>query len=538
MKKISILLLLMSTLVLTNSCIVVVKELLPAPKAEGTSPDIVATVPLTDEPLKYDYFTVQGYQEPHTPPLVEPTESLRSLLMRNNGSIDLNRSAVVEVTHSEFDSETVLVFIPGIFAGAGSLLNLGTAVAARMPDDDIWLWERRTNFLEDRKAIVEAYATGEYEALTRLWGEPGKNGIRSVRDDVFYQPAKEDIPFVGHWGVELMLRDLHEVVLAARERYQNVVLVGYSLGALYLSTYLAMEIETDGEKILYGNDFVDSIIYLDGPPMLAGYAKRESQYLNGVFIIPFNRVNGLRALEAGTVYPSNATISREFSTLFAIDLSAAMAITNPTATHINPYRASGRNWPVSNLAQYFLFIDDNYQNIKLFTGSFGRAKAKQNGKFEYYSQVKVKGADESGRIDWESPSEANGEWNEPLEYLAAGMYTDFNLSEWYQPTRIMLDFGTIAENDTSTGWQSKYFSITGTKYIDKPVLAIGLARGLAYEKSVYENFLEKTSVTDASVHVIGDLTHLDGSSMTDTNRSQTLADMIANWIAGKPLYRE
>jgi hypothetical protein len=151
------------------------------------------------------------------------------------------------------DAGHVLVLIAGSPSGQGNFDPLATALVARVPDLQVWSYDRRENALEDVTGFLSGdpdQAFGYY-----LLGEP-------VDGRTFARVAPEDAPFVREWGLALQLRDLRAVVLAARAGgSRGVILGGHSMGAITTPTYAAWDFDgTPGHRDL------EALVMIDGVP--------------------------------------------------------------------------------------------------------------------------------------------------------------------------------------------------------------------------------------------------------------------------------
>jgi hypothetical protein len=521
-------------LILVNC--VIVKEMIPQKPTTSVSPFDLNPIPkenfIPDTRIGMEFFFVKGYDEPHTPPNVKPTKALESFLAETTGSSDLNRSGVVRFYDREKPSKRIMIILPGIYSGAGTLANLAKAIVRRNVETEVWIWERRANQLEDRRLLNRALKEKNPKLLYNIL-EPG---TLNIKKGSFYQPSKEDISFVGYWGLEVQLHDAYNVVKEAKKRSGEVVLAGYSLGVLYTTLFLANNFGTK-EKPEAGYSLVDKAILFDGPPQVEGYVTSENIYDAGVYIIPPNLVDGKKDLESGKVYPCNGSVDRDMSMFYKFDLKAVLAIIAPDKLSPEPYNYLGRKMPITNYAQYMLGTDDNYSFFKLFTATVGRADAQHFGKFNYDDSVTITGLTKGkDKIDWIMRKEGDKtEFNNPDDYLWAANTDYFDMPEWYQPTRILLDLGSIHYNDTTNGWQSKYFNITENEKINVPMLCIGLSRGLSSRIDIYQNYRKMVSSKNFTILMINSLTHLDGDTMTDNGTRQYIADTAVNWLTGRKL---
>ncbi|HOV12896.1 MAG TPA: hypothetical protein PK771_01325, partial [Spirochaetota bacterium] len=378
-----------------------------------------------------------------------------------------------------------------------------------------------------RRVLIKAIEKENPKILLDLL----KPGSIDLKKGVYYQPSTEDISFVGYWGMNVQLGDLYNIVKLAKTKSKSVILSGYSLGVLYVTNFLGNDFD-NSDNMEAGFSLVDKAILFDGPPSVDAYVKTESCYKNGVTIIPNNFIDGKDKLESGKYYPSNGDGSRIMDVFFKMDLKAILAGYIPDELSPENYKINLKSYKITNYAKYLIDIDDNYAFFKLFTATLGRADAKHLGKFSYYDTLEINGlSDGKDRIEWIDQNNFETiEFNNPKDYINTATNKMFNLSEWYQPTRILLDFGSVHFNDTSKGWQKKYFNITQTKNITIPILSVGLARGLVQKEAIFSGYRERTSSKDFTIIMVDRITHVDGNTMTDNNTRQFFADITANWL--------
>ncbi len=512
---------------------VIIREMIPQLPSPSVLPEELniyeKNLMVSDDDIITVNRFIDGFDEPNTPPNVEPTPRLASFLSERYNSHNLNRSMVFIVRTKTSQVKKRIILVPGIFAGAGTLYNLAKGIVRRERSTEVWIWERRSNLLEDRSSIQNAIAQNDPSSLYKMIDL--QNG--KLTPDAFHRHSLEDISFVGHWGASVMLGDLHKVVENARSEGIELILAGYSLGALYTTTFLASTFDTDKGKIA-GHSLVDRVFLIDGPPLIEAYIKDENTYLNGAVIFPNNIIDGYNKLTSGSVFPCNGAGDKDMGVFFKNELNSALAFLEPDGTYPLLYI---NKFPISNMANFFINSDDNYNGFKLFTGTFGRADAVHSGVFSARTTVQVTGLKPGTKmIGWISRSTDNcTEFNDPLEYLRTNLQPDFNMPEWYQPTRIMLDFGAINKNDTSKGWQSKYFRITENSKVDKPIFCIGLSRGLSSRIENYKKYADSISSNDFEIIMIDKFTHIDGDTVSDNTSRQIIADVIANKLYGNQI---
>jgi len=116
----------------------------------------------------------------------------------------------------------VLILVPGYFGAAGGLAPLARELAARLPDTQVWVVDRREQDLAD---------------LSGFRRPPRKAAAYYLGGDYRSHTARSS-PYVARWGLSVELADLHKVVMAARDGgRRSVVLGGHSWGATTALAY-------------------------------------------------------------------------------------------------------------------------------------------------------------------------------------------------------------------------------------------------------------------------------------------------------------
>jgi len=129
-------------------------------------------------------------------------------------------------------ARTVLVLVPGSTSGAGVFTFVARDLVRRVPGLQVWAVDRREHAFEDTSVIA---AGDPDQALAYyLRGQP-------VDGRTFNPPPASEVPFMGEWGLGLLLGDLRHVVQAARAGGRRVVLGGHSLGASVAESYASWD---------------------------------------------------------------------------------------------------------------------------------------------------------------------------------------------------------------------------------------------------------------------------------------------------------
>jgi len=144
----------------------------------------------------------------------------------------------------------VVVLVPGTGGGAGSLTPVARELVRRLPDHQVWAWDRRTQAFED-VAVFEQADPGRAFGYYFKGAEVGGRRFTPVGSD--------EVPFVRDWGLRVSLEDLRRVVLKARAGgRRKVILGGHSLGAATTLAYASWDFRgRPGYRDLSGMVLID-----------------------------------------------------------------------------------------------------------------------------------------------------------------------------------------------------------------------------------------------------------------------------------------
>jgi len=111
--------------------------------------------PLDVQPVQYEIdpdtvlretVFVEGFQEEHTP-------------VNYNGSLVSKYSRPIKPNADITASKTILVMMPGIYAGATTLELLASQLVAAQDNLEVWIVDRRSNLLEDTSVLRRSITT-------------------------------------------------------------------------------------------------------------------------------------------------------------------------------------------------------------------------------------------------------------------------------------------------------------------------------------------------------------------------------------------
>ena len=173
-------------------------------------------------------------------------------------------------------AENVLVLVPGTSGGAAYFRPVARAIVGRLPGWKVWSVDRRENRLEDHSVL------GPVVARDR----PAQNAFRyyleSLTDTSItprFTPVT-DAPYARRWGMGVAVRDLRNVVRAARRGGRTVVLGGHSLGATIAIAYATWDFGgRAGAEDLAGLVLIDG--GSGGAPIRRSEAREQLAQLGG-----------------------------------------------------------------------------------------------------------------------------------------------------------------------------------------------------------------------------------------------------------------
>lgn len=403
-----------------------------------------------------EYVTLPGHPEPNTP-------------------AQYNQSPFVRYYADADPPETILVLVPGLLSGALTFDDYARKLVASTPRLEVWAQDRRANLLEDRRGFEAAFAASDpqlaYDYYVTRRGQEGG-----------FQPlAPQDYPFVGFWGINVHLHDLHAIILHARERADTVVLGGHSLGGSIVSLYSAFDVDDDPARVTPGYRFIDGLFLLDGAlGRTGGFGDRRDSISVGLFEV----VPTVAALEDGT----GRAFRREVERL-AVRSEVAMLLARFDPDGLSPFV----DFPMTNRAYIGVENDDNYAYSTIFSNSMGEtvgARKSGNiipvvleGRAGFYSSTVSGVAPGYDQVNWTRGDPAS-ELTDINDFIHSYVSPESGGREWYFPLRLALD---IVQLDITLAGEADFIPTTDVPII---TLAVGAARGLMptlNEFSAYSN---------------------------------------------------
>ncbi len=423
------------------------------------------------------YHELDGYAEPNTPE-------------------EFNKTFYNRFFVAETQPETIVVLMPGIYGGAGSLELIARELVASNERLEVWAIDRRANALEDRSIMIESIKRKDpYLAFDYY--------VKNVGTELGFRPIPpKELSFMGFWGLEVHLRDLHEVILLAEQQAEMIILGGHSLGAAISSFYAAFDfgyaLPDLGFKHLDGLFLIDGVLGRTG-----GFDRAPNRFgLGAIEILP-----GLESLQQGTANPY-LTVGLNPELFARRDVLTLLAYLAPT--ELAP--AGLYNFPLTNLAALGLSEDDQYALSTVFSSSWGdTVNAKFAGNLTAFilggtsalrSKSVVGPKEGASFVDWTrgDPSIEHSDINQ-IAALSAVLDTDS--TEWYFPIRFALDIGAKDIRLENTP------GFVPNRTVTIPTLAIGASRGLVDDISDYSAYQNVRLGSAFSTYILQGFTHYD-----------------------------
>ncbi len=435
---------------------------------------------------------------------------------------ELNRAVAFRYAEPDHVTRAVLVLIPGLAGGAGSLDLLARALAAQGPVE-VWVWERRSNLLEDHTGLQEALRTGNPAFAVAYYFAPGFE----VQGRRFVEP---DPRGMAYWGLEVHLRDLHALIEEIRRRRPGVpiFLGGHSLGGVLAALYAAYDFGTEAPDP--GGRRLRGLVFLDGLPVPIFPAVDEHAYRNGLTLPIVGRVPGVDALEQGRVKPYLAFPTLNPTLIRGLSVAMLLARFRPNERASLPI-APTYPLPLTNEAAVGMALDDNAQlnfalraRLGLPDGAFTLAPdpfGRSRGLVVLSSLRPHPGRE---LVGWRNGPEV-GEPTDLRELVFAALDEERDFSEWYFPLRLLLDVAAVVRMEPSP-LTRRIGRVGPPRTVEVPMLSIGAGQGILRHPWVHRLFLNRTGSRDVTVEILPEAAHLD----VVTARSNPAVPLILRWV--------
>jgi pimeloyl-ACP methyl ester carboxylesterase len=166
--------------------------------------------------------------------------------------IGVRRYAPAEVARL---ARTILLLMPGFTGGVNDLDRAATyLVGAGEGSLEVWALERRNHLMEDLRGMEMAEAAEDPRVALGYYFDGRPCGFTPVR--------QEDVPWMRHWGLAVVLADMRAAVRRARRAVGTsgrVLLGGHSLGGMIAQCYAAWDF-----RGAPGHGDLDGLVLLDG----------------------------------------------------------------------------------------------------------------------------------------------------------------------------------------------------------------------------------------------------------------------------------
>jgi hypothetical protein len=173
-------------------------------------------------------------------------------------------------------AKNVLVLVPGTSGGAAYFRPVARDIVAGLPGWKTWSVDRRENLLEDHSVL------GPVVARRRPAADAFRYYLESITDASItprFTPVT-DAAYARRWGMGVAVRDLRNVIRAARRGGRTVVLAGHSLGATIAIAYATWDFGgRAGAADLAGLVLIDG--GSGGSPIGRAEAREQLQRLGG-----------------------------------------------------------------------------------------------------------------------------------------------------------------------------------------------------------------------------------------------------------------
>jgi pimeloyl-ACP methyl ester carboxylesterase len=442
--------------------------------------------------VRIDYVSLSGYDEPNTPDEYDKALYLRYFL-------------------PDEPPETVLIIVPGIFGGATSVDILARQLVAAIPGLEVWAVDRRANALEDLSALEQSLKTRKPQPAYDYY-------VTNYETATGFNPIPpEDVRFMVDWGLEVHLRDLHEIVKQAHVTVPRVILVGHSLAGSIVGYYSAFNFE-DGA----GYTHLDGLVLIEGVLGRTGGFDREPEGLN---LGPLELIPGTEGLREGRGSPY-LTFGLAPQFYARREAMAMLARFEPDKL----FQGDVYSFPATNRAAVGIGEDSEYGPSTVFSSSLGKAmNATFSGNLTavllagsqgIYNSSVTGVAEGYDFVDWDK----EGAISDIDEVVKAWSNAYTNRSEWYFPIRLALDIGQYDVSLENTP------GFIPNREVTVPTLAVGAGRGLCQNLEAFSAYSNVRVGSLFSSYVIPGFTHLDIVQAHDN----PLVGIVQAWLRQIP----
>jgi pimeloyl-ACP methyl ester carboxylesterase len=355
------------------------------------------------------------------------------------------------------NADAVLVVIPGTGGGAGSVSPIARTLSKRVDGLQVWSFDRREQALED----TSGFESGDADSASDYY--LGFNFDRATPDEV---------PFVSEWGLRTEMRDLRKVIRKAAKGGRQVILAGHSRGGSSAVAYAAWDF--NGRP---GYKSIDGLVLIDGG--LAAFGPQDVSKADAAARLAEIRAGDLFNDALGAGIPEIGPILSEVAARYAVEQPQA-----PSALQDNPLIPANLKPPFTPTNEGGLgYIFDQSTSPDSFRALWVRA-----------GMLAEKG-DPRPWVDGE---------NTPIgDFAKAFAREPANATEWYYPTRLVLDTGVANSLRNTPAARLLDLEIKHAKRINVPLYAFqtdltggGILAGA--RKVISESRIKSSKLVDAS----------------------------------------
>ncbi|WP_425144879.1 alpha/beta hydrolase [Deinococcus sp.] len=427
-------------------------------------------------------------------------------------------NASITVRYGSGQPRRILILLPGLFGGAGSLDRLARQLVLADPAMAVWAVDRRANLLEPLQTIQKANDA----ELARI----AHDGLPAL------PPAQ--VSFMKDWGLDTTLRDVRAAVLEAHTLAPRVYLGGHSLGGVLTGLYAAYDF--DGRP---GYQDVSGLILLDGVPGATASAQLSLQDYQKGFNAGVVQTAGLNSLAASPYLSFDFFNPKRAAQGVAQALLASRA---PDA--VSPGTLTG--YPATNLAASMIQVQKRYAALPFLSVSAGHATNVNElgslpGVLTKLLVGPLLGHDPplSALLNVhavagpQNPSLPVGWASDPDEISHSGDFVRAyavptgDYAEWYFPQRLALDILAARLSTKGTPFE-RLLPVTHNAEVTLPVLGVAAQNGITdpHDFQVYAAS-NHSSLTTAS---LPGYAHLDVVAAAEDR----LARQIVGWLNKLP----
>lgn len=373
----------------------------------------------------------------------------------------------------------IVVGMPGILAGSGSLDALARALVKRAAEADrpieVWAIDRRSNPLEDLRGVNTAEVAADPEIAWRYYF--GDQTIDGAPFGDFVEQGAVD--YMSEWGLAVHVGDVRQIMQQIPQplRRGHVFLMGHSLGAMFAEIYAGWRFE-DGTT---GAEELAGLILVDGAPLNEPVTEeewREGSAL-GFFALPgvdTQRARGPRFLEIPLVGATVFVLGEIMGLRILEDPEGVVA--DPQRDRLlgllstRPANALPQMTNEAALGMAFGFDFMPLAFAKVRSGTV-------DGPVETYTNLVqeegIRPADKERVYGWIDALDADPPGFTPIALFAEGFTGGrSNFAEWYFPLRLSADINAAAGAGLAEeSWQvAQGLTATAGPQNDAPIISI------------------------------------------------------------------